>query len=196
MFCKNCGTQLPDGSVFCTECGARVQEEPVDQEPIQEEPVQPEPVQEPVQPEPIQEEPVQEEPVQPEPQYIPAEPQYAPAEPQCAPVEPQYTAAPQPANPDLNATPILITGILALALCETGIGGLICAIICLSKLKKFQAAGGVVAGKAKIGKILGTIGLIFSIIAIVSYCISAFIGIISGIGGLIDAAGNVSYYLN
>ena len=101
MFCKNCGAQIPDGSVFCTECGTRVQEEPV---------------QEPVQEEPVAQEPIQEEPVQPE--YVQQE--YVPVE------QPVYTAEPQPASGDLNDTPILITGILALALCGTGIGGLIC----------------------------------------------------------------------
>ena len=137
MICKNCGAQIPDGSAFCTECGAPVQ---------------------------------QEQPVQ-QPQYTPVQPVVN--------------------DPELNATPILITGILALALCGTGIGGLICAIICLSKVKKFQAAGGVLAGKAKVGKILGTLGLVFSIIAIVSYCISFVVGII---GGIIQAAGNTSTY--
>ncbi len=119
MVCKNCGAQIPDGSAFCTECGAPVQQEPIQQE------------------------------------------------------QPQYTPVQQPVvnDPALNATPILITGILALALCETGIGGLICAIICMSKVKKYQAAGGVIAGKAKVGKILGTLGLVFSILWIVGYCI-------------------------
>ncbi|MBR6922398.1 MAG: zinc-ribbon domain-containing protein [Clostridia bacterium] len=163
MFCKNCGAQIPDGSVFCTECGTRVQEEPV-QEPVQEEPVQPEyvpPVQEPVQPE-----------------YTPVE-------------QPVYTAEPQPASGDLNDTPILITGILAIALCWTGIGGLICAIINKSKVKKFLAAGGVLAGKAKVGKILGTVGLILSILYIVFW-----VGYICWwiIWTIIAAAGGLSNY--
>ncbi len=166
MFCKNCGAQIPDGSVFCTECGTRVQEEPV-QEPVQEEPVAQEP---------IQEEPVQQE-------YVPpVQPEYTPVE------QPVYTAEPQPASGDLNDTPILITGILAIALCWTGIGGLICAIICMSKVKKFLAAGGVLAGKAKVGKILGTVGLILSILYMVFWVIYFFVIIIGIIGSAINSS--------
>ena len=29
MFCKNCGNELPDGSKFCSKCGAAVQAESV-----------------------------------------------------------------------------------------------------------------------------------------------------------------------
>ena len=132
MVCKNCGAQIPDGSAFCTECGAPVQQE-----------------------------------------------------------QPQYTPVQQPVvnDPALNDTPILITGILALALCATGIGGLICAIICMSKVKKYQAAGGVIAGKGKVGKILGTIGLICSIIYIVIWVIYfIYFIVIVIIGGALNGA--------
>jgi hypothetical protein len=162
MFCKNCGAQIPDGSVFCTECGTRVQEEPVQEEPVAQEPIQEEPVQ---------------------PEYV--QPEYTPVE------QPVYTAEPQPASGDLNDTPILITGILAIALCWTGIGGLICAIICMSKVKKFLAAGGVLAGKAKVGKILGTVGLILSILYMVFWVIYALYFIILAI---VAAAGGLSNY--
>ena len=102
-----------------------------------------------------------------------------------------YTAEPQPASGDLNDTPILITGILAIALCWTGIGGLICAIINKSKVKKFLAAGGVLAGKAKVGKILGTVGLILSILYMVFWVIYALYFIILAI---VAAAGGLSNY--
>ena len=137
MICKNCGAQIPDGSAFCTECGAPVQQE----QPIQQEPVQ-------------------------QPQYTPVQPVVN--------------------DPGLNATPILITGILALALCWTGIGGLICAIICMSKVKKFQAAGGVIAGKAKVGKILGTLGLVFSILYIVFWCVYFIVVVAAAATGVIQ----------
>lgn len=128
---------------------------------------------EPIQQEPIQQEPIQQEPVQP--QYVQAEPQYTPVQPAA----------------DVNSTPILITGILALALCWTGIGGLICAIICMNKVKQFQAAGGVLAGKAKVGKILGTLGLVFSILYMVFWVIYFIVVIVAAIGGALNNASSV-----
>lgn len=145
MICRNCGAQIADGSSFCTECGAPVQQESIQQQPAQ-------------------------------PQYTPVEPQYTPYQPAVN------------NDPALNATPILITGILALALSWSGIGGLICAIICMSKVKKYQAAGGVISGKAKVGKILGTVGLIFSIIYIVVWAIYAIAFVIGVIGGALNGA--------
>ena len=44
MFCKNCGTQIPDESVFCSVCGTR-------QEQMVQQPVQMQQVQQPIQPE-------------------------------------------------------------------------------------------------------------------------------------------------
>ena len=151
MICRNCGAQIADGSSFCTECGAPVQQEPIQQQPAQ-------------------------------PQYTPVEPQYTPSQPVVN------------NDPALNATPILITGILALALCATGIGGLICAIICMSKVKAYQAAGGVISGKAKVGKILGTVGLIFSILYIVFWAIYTIVVVIGAIGGAIGGASGLFDY--
>ena len=60
-----------------------------------------------------------------------------------------------------NSTKTMVFGIIAIALCETGIGGIIFGAIALSEAKKYAAAhDGVVSGKAKVGKILGTVGLI------------------------------------
>lgn len=100
MTCKHCGTELIDGALFCSECGARqkpvmeapiappiilaepaveetvaepVPEEPITEEPIPEEPTAEEPVSEdPITEEPITEEPISEEPITEEP--IPEEP--------------------------------------------------------------------------------------------------------------------------
>ncbi len=51
MFCPNCGTKIPDDSVFCEKCGYKVEEEPA-QEMSREEP---EPVRETPRPEPVRE---------------------------------------------------------------------------------------------------------------------------------------------
>ena len=112
-------------------------------------------------------------------------------QPQNGYYEPEYIPVRQPvtgtAGPD--ATPIFVLGILSLAL--PALGGLICAIICLSKVKKFLAAGGVLAGKAKVGKILGTVGLILSILYMVFWVIYALYFIIVAI---VAAAGGLSNY--
>lgn len=70
MFCTNCGNNIPDGSKFCTYCGAMVEAAPVKPEPqpIVEAQFQPEPVAEP----------------QPTAQFQPE-----------APVEPQFQPQPQ-----------------------------------------------------------------------------------------------------
>lgn len=148
MICKNCGAQIPDGSSFCTECGAPVQQEPVQQEPVQQ-------------------------------QY--EQPQYTPV----------MNSAP------VNTTPILIFGILALALSLCipyvgWIGGLICAIICSKKVKEYTAAGGVIAGKVKVGKILGTVGLIASIVMAVVWFIAIIVSIIAAIAG--SSSSSFNYY--
>ena len=78
MICKNCGTQIPDGAVFCFNCGSSV-----DNQPAQPQSPQPQP-QQPAQPQYQQ---------QAQPQYQQqAQPQYQqPAQPQYQqPARPQY----------------------------------------------------------------------------------------------------------
>ena len=60
MNCQNCGGQIPQGTAFCPNCGAQVQQAPV--QPVQ--PVQPVPGVMPVQP-------VQQVPVQPQAVPVP-----------------------------------------------------------------------------------------------------------------------------
>ena len=80
-----------------------------------------------------------------------------------------------------NSTKPLVFGILAFALSGSAIFGIIFGAIAISNAKKFAAAnGGVLDGKAKTGKILGTLGLVFGIIALVVYVIYAIVGAIYG----------------
>lgn len=126
MICKNCGAEIADGSTFCTQCGAPVQQE----------------------------------------------------QPQPTPVQQAYNAA--VSNPALNSTPILILGIIALALCAYVIPGIICGFICKSKVKAYQEAGGVLTGKAKVGSILGKVGLILSFVFIGIWLIYLIVIIATG----------------
>ena len=59
MYCKNCGAQLPDNAVFCTECGAQ-QAAPQPQPQPQPQPTYQQPQQ-----------PVYQQPVYQQPQYTP-----------------------------------------------------------------------------------------------------------------------------
>lgn len=64
----------------------------------------------------------------------------------------------------------LIFGIISLVLCDTGILGIIFGAIGKGKAKAFAAQNeGVLTGKAKIGKILSTLGVVFGIICLVSW---------------------------
>lgn len=146
MICKNCGAQIPDGSAFCTECGAPVQ----------------------------QEQPVQQEPVQ---------------QPQYTPVQQTYTAEPTPA---VSGKPVLICGILALALNSIPyvgwIAGLICAIIGMKKAKAYVAANGQLTGAAKVGRILSIVGLVCSIVMAFVWLIVIIVAIIGAASGVIQSS--------
>ena len=163
MFCQNCGTFLEEGSKFCPNCGTPV--------------AAPQPVRETV--EPIQ--PTVEETVAAtQPLYEqPAEPVYQ---------EPVYQAPVVKESAAVSAlsTPILIFGILGLSFaCVPYINflGIIFSAIAKGKVKKYLAEGGVLSGKAKIGSILATVGLILGIIFTVIFAIviiAAIIGALSG----------------
>lgn len=124
MFCNNCGTQLPDNSAFCANCGAAQNvQQAAPQAPAYE-----------------------------------AQPQY-----NQAPVyeaQPQYNQAPvYNAAPEADAGSLLVKGILALALSEFGIPGIILGSMAKKLAAQFMAAnGGQIFGKAKVGSILGKIG--------------------------------------
>lgn len=109
MTCKHCGTELIDGALFCSECGARqepVTEEPVVEESIAEDSIVAEPV--------AEEEPAADEPIVGP--IIPGE--LAPEEP---PVE-EEPATEEPAAEESEAAPIVVEPVIvesaAPALCS------------------------------------------------------------------------------
>ncbi len=72
------------------------------------------------------------------------------------------------------STQSLVFGILSLVFNEFSILGIIFGAIGKGKAKKFAAEnGGVVTGKAKVGKILSTVGLVLGIIGLVCAVIIA-----------------------
>ena len=129
--------------------------------------------------------PVYEAPVQPAPQPTHAAPQpvYQPApQPQ---YQPPYQPAPQYAPTPVaapSATSVMVMGILALALSEFGLIGLIFSIIARKKAKAYYAAYGAFTGQAKVGNILSKIALPVSIIMMVFWAIYIVFAIIAGIG--------------
>lgn len=175
MICKNCGAQLEEGASFCTVCGAKVEAE------VQ---AQPQP-----QPQPQFQ-------AQPQPQYQ-AQPQYQQPRPQV-----NIPAAGAP-----NATPALVFGIIGISLacfaacfCAVpflnfifAIIGVIFSGIALGKAKAYYAQGGVPSGKVKTGKILGTIGLICSIILIVVGVIVTILWIVAAATGALK---NIQYNID
>ncbi|MBO4422703.1 MAG: zinc ribbon domain-containing protein [Clostridia bacterium] len=80
------------------------------------------------------------------------------------------------AVPAQNDTPILVLGIVSLAVTlvscgSLGLVGMILGIVAMVKAKKFAEAGGVLEGKAKVGKILGIVGLVIGILATVGFIV-------------------------
>ena len=154
MFCSNCGTQLPDGAGFCSNCGTALNAAPVEVTPVAEVSVEA-PVAEPVAPAaPVSENvyaPTYQSPTYQAPTY------QAPAYQQTN----SYNAAPAS---NVDAGSLMIKGILAIALCELGIPGIIFGSIAKKLAAQFMAANnGQLFGKAKVGAILGKIGFGFGI---------------------------------
>ncbi len=121
MFCKNCGTQNPEGAVVCIKCRAPLTVAP---QPVQPQPVQPQPVQ-----------PVYQQPVQP----VYQQPQYQQFQYQ----QPMYPGYPAPAVPAKGlGIASMVLGIISLVLFCIWYLSIPCAII-------GAALGGVALNKAK-----------------------------------------------
>ena len=109
----------------------------------------------------------------------------------------QYQAAPQYQaplyeKPALDPTPFFIMAIIGLALSfNVSIAGIILSAIALSKAKAYFAQGGLNEGKAKVGKILATIGLWASIAGTVVWLF--YIIMYSIVIALTMAGGGASY---
>lgn len=93
-----------------------------------------------------------------------------------------------------NSTSIMVLGILALALCELGIPGIILGAIAKKKANEFAKDHGMIYGKAKVGRILGNFGFIIGIVMTVFLVI--YIGAIASIGAAscVSYLDNVYYY--
>ena len=100
-----------------------------------------------------------------------------------------YQPAPQPVNAPTD-TQVMIFGIIAIALAETGLLGLIFSIIAKKKAAAWTAAYGPFTGKAKVGNILAKIALPVSIIMMVFWVIYFIVAIVAGIGAGIATYNN------
>lgn len=84
-------------------------------------------------------------------------------------------------TPQGSPTPVLVFGIISLALCETGILGLIFAIIALVKAKNYVNTYGPISTKVTVGRRLAIAGLIVSICFIVFwalFCTLIVVGVV------------------
>ena len=159
MICKQCGNEIAPEAKFCGICGA-----PNDAAATQ--PAEPQYAQ--------PADPYAQQPQQYQPQ------QYNQYQPQQY-NQPQYGAAVEdPAERSLSKS-ILIFGILALAFCCTfylAFLGIVFGAIAMSKAKKYAAAYPL-TGRAKTGKILGTVGLILGIVLTVILLLIIIVAIVA-----------------
>lgn len=131
MYCKNCGTKLEEGALFCPSCGYRKEDEQFSE-----------------------------------------------------PVKVVRSDKAEEYALNEQAKSILVMGILAIAFTETLIFSFLSIIfgaITSKKVKAYVKDGGILSGKAKVGKILGKIGLILGIV--ITVFVVLYIVLIAGFIG-------------
>ena len=198
MICKQCGNELSPDAKFCGVCGTAVDVtvngQPVeDTVPMNAQPVYAQPDQaqyaQPAQPQytqPQYAQPVQQQYAQPEqPQYYAQQPQYGQP-----PYAPQYNtgAVVEDPNERAQSKSCLIFGILAIAFGSSfylSFLGIIFGAIARSKAKTYMMSYPLV-GRAKVGRILGTVGFVLGIVLTVFFTIWLIV--------VIAAAGSAYYY--
>ena len=160
MFCQNCGTLLEEGVKFCPNCGTQVVV-PNDVETVAQ---------------------AAEEPVKPAEETVKAAEEPVYAQPQAPVYEAPVVQPKQPDSPLSKS--ILVFGILGVAFACTfyfSFLGIIFSAIAKGKVKKYVAEGYTLSGKAKVGNILATVGLILGIVLTVIAVLALIFGVILGL---------------
>lgn len=97
---------------------------------------------------------------------------------------PEAPEAPVVAPSNGEDTAIMVKGILAIALCEIGIPGIILGAMAKKGVAAWLASGKPTNGKIKTGSILGKLGFIFGIISTISWSLYILIAMITLIANL------------
>lgn len=92
-----------------------------------------------------------------------------------------------------RAKSLMILSIVALALAELGLPGLIVAIVARKKLKQFVKDGGQLVGMAKVANILSRIALILGIVMTVVWAIDIVVIAIASAAGALGEAVKEAY---
>ena len=95
--------------------------------------------------------------------------------------QPQYNQYGSYTNPSLDAGPIMKQGIIAAALSELGIPGIIIGAIAKKKVANYLAQGGERNGKIKAASICSKIGFIVGIVMTAILTFSFFVGFFSSL---------------
>ena len=164
MFCKYCGNELPEGANFCSRCGKIIEEIPQEETPKKTET-------EDLFAAPVGE-PVGRSAGSSEGDFDDGMFAYAEAGDPCE------------AEKDALGGSILKFGIMSLAFAWSGILallGLIFACIAKSKIKVYVAKFSETEGRATVGKILSTIGLILSIVFMGIFVFAFLMGLLAGL---------------